>query len=42
MNQVSSSVKVPKTARGKRTRDKLLQAAEIEFGEKGFREAGVS
>ena len=42
MNQVSSSGKTPKTARGKRTRDKLLQAAEIEFGEKGFHEAGVS
>jgi AcrR family transcriptional regulator len=42
MNQVSSSDKTPKTARGKRTREKLLQAAEIEFGEKGFHEAGVS
>lgn len=42
MNQVSSSNKVPKTARGKRTREKLLRAAEIEFGEKGFHEAAVS
>jgi len=42
MNQVSSSNKTPKTARGKRTREKLLQAAEIEFGEKGFHEAAVS
>lgn len=42
MNQVSSSDKTPKTARGKRTREKLLQAAETEFGEKGFHEAGVS
>lgn len=42
MNQVSSSDKKPKTARGKRTREKLLRAAEIEFGEKGFHEAGVS
>jgi AcrR family transcriptional regulator len=42
MNQVSSSDKAPKTARGKRTREKLLQAAEIEFGENGFHEAGVS
>ena len=42
MNQVSSSHKAPKTARGKRTRNKLLEAAEIEFGEKGFHEAGIS
>jgi AcrR family transcriptional regulator len=42
MNQVSSSNKNPKTARGKRTREKLLHAAEIEFGEKGFHEAAVS
>lgn len=33
---------MPKTSRGKRTRDKLLRAAEIEFGERGFHEAGVS
>jgi AcrR family transcriptional regulator len=42
MNQVSGNNKLPKTARGKRTRDKLLQAAEIEFGDKGFHEAGIS
>lgn len=42
MNQVSSSDKLPKTKRGRRTREKLLQAAEIEFGEKGFHEAAVS
>lgn len=42
MNQVSSSDKTPKTARGKKTREKLLRAAEIEFGEKGFHEAAVS
>lgn len=42
MNQVSTSDKMPKTSRGKRTRDKLLRAAEIEFGERGFHEAGVS
>ncbi len=42
MNQVSSSQKVPKTERGRRTRNKLLEAAEIEFGEKGFHEAGIS
>ncbi len=42
MNQVSSSQKVPKTERGRKTRNKLLEAAEIEFGEKGFHEAGIS
>jgi AcrR family transcriptional regulator len=42
MNQVSGSDKTPKTARGRRTREKLLQAAEIEFGEKGYHEAAVS
>jgi len=42
MNQVSTSGKVPKTKRGKMTRDKLLRAAEIEFGEKGFHEAAIS
>jgi len=42
MNQVSSADKSPKTARGRKTRDKLLKAAEIEFGEKGFHEAGIS
>jgi AcrR family transcriptional regulator len=41
MNQVSGSSKKPKTARGKRTREKLLHAAEMEFGEKGFHEAGI-
>jgi AcrR family transcriptional regulator len=42
MNQVSSKSKKPKTARGRKTRDKLLEAAENEFGEKGFHEAGIS
>lgn len=42
MNQVSTVDKAPKTARGKRTREKLLQAAEFEFGERGFHEASVS
>ena len=42
MNQVSCSNKIPKTARGKRTRERLLRAAEIEFGEKGFHEGAVS
>jgi len=42
MNQVSSLDKTPKTARGKRTQEKLLQAAEIEFGEKGYHAAAIS
>jgi len=42
MNQVSSFDKTPKTARGKRTREKLLQAAEIEFGDKGYHAAAIS
>jgi AcrR family transcriptional regulator len=42
MNQVSSLSKKPKTRRGRMTRDKLLEAAEIEFGEKGFHEAAIS
>jgi len=42
MNQVSISDKIPKTARGKKTRDKLLRAAEVEFGEKGFHDAAIS
>ena len=42
MNQVSITDKTPKTERGKKTRQKLLDAAEIEFGEKGFHEAAIS
>lgn len=42
MNQLSGKDKTPKTARGKKTRDKLLQAAEIEFGDKGFHSAAIS
>jgi len=42
MNQVSTLSKEPKTERGKRTREKILRAAEIEFGEKGFHDAGIS
>ena len=43
MNQVSSSTKKqPKTARGNKTREKLLDAAEKEFGEKGFHDAAIS
>ena len=42
MNQYSTSGKVPKTTRGKRTQEKLLRAAEAEFGEKGFHAVGIS
>lgn len=42
MNQVSSLDRLPKTARGRRTREKLLRAAEIEFGANGFHGVGIS
>jgi len=42
MNNPSVPEKLPKTARGRQTRDKLLQAAEIEFGNQGFHAASVS
>ena len=42
MNQVSTSTRIPKTARGRKTRDRLLQAAEVEFGERGFHDAAIS
>ena len=42
MNQVSSYGRRPKTDRGRKTRNRLLEAAEIEFGEKGFHEAAIS
>ncbi len=44
MNQVSTKLisSLPKTARGRRTREKLLRAAELEFGEKGFHEGSIS
>jgi AcrR family transcriptional regulator len=41
MNQDSSSARLPKTARGRRTREKLLSAAEEEFGERGFHAVGI-
>lgn len=34
--------KAPRTSRGRATRRKLLDAAALEFGEKGFHEASVS
>jgi AcrR family transcriptional regulator len=42
MNQVSTYGRIPKTARGRKTRDRLLEAAEVEFGEKGFHDAAIS
>ena len=44
MNQysTSNSNKIPKTRRGRETREKLLQAAEKEFGERGFHDAAIS
>ncbi|TYC81042.1 TetR/AcrR family transcriptional regulator [Novosphingobium sp. BW1] len=34
--------KVPRTERGRKTRRKLLDAAAIEFGERGFHEASIT
>lgn len=47
MNQVSDFVQslhegAPKTARGRRTWVKLLDAAEKEFGERGFHDAAIT
>jgi AcrR family transcriptional regulator len=42
MDRPAEQQKLPKTARGRQTRDKLLQAAEIEFGSQGFHDASVS
>ena len=42
MNQVSTYGRLPKTERGRKTRDRLLEAAEVEFGEKGFHDAAIS
>ena len=42
MVQVSSSIKKPKTSRGRKTRRKILDAAEIEFGAKGFHDGSIS
>ena len=42
MNQHSTSDKLPKTRRGRKTREKLLHAAAAEFGERGFPEASIA
>lgn len=39
---VASDIKNPRTERGRKTRRKLLDAATLEFGERGFHEASVS
>lgn len=42
MNQYSTSGKLPKTKRGRQTREKLLAAAEVEFGERGYHDAAIN
>ena len=42
MVQVSGKGRDPKTSRGRKTRQRLLDAAEAEFGEKGFHEGSIS
>ncbi len=42
MNHYSTSEKTPKTRRGHETRNKLLDAAEKEFGERGYHDAAIS
>lgn len=42
MIQVSKSDKNPKTSRGRETKQRILDAAEAEFGEKGFHEGSIS
>ncbi|KLI62872.1 TetR/AcrR family transcriptional regulator [Aurantiacibacter marinus] len=41
-NDPGDHAKVPRTARGRETLRKLLDAAALEFGEKGFHEASIS
>jgi AcrR family transcriptional regulator len=38
----ASDGKTPRTARGERTLRKILDAAAVEFGERGFHEAGIT
>jgi AcrR family transcriptional regulator len=42
MNHYSTSNREPKTRRGRETRNKLLEAAEKEFGERGYHDAAIS
>ena len=38
----ASDGKAPRTARGERTLHKILEAAAVEFGDRGFHEAGIT
>jgi len=40
--QATNSAKTPRTDRGRKTQRKLLDAAAVEFGERGFHEASIS
>ncbi len=44
MNQLSyfDHLKTPRTKRGRSTQAKILKAAEVEFGERGFHEASIT
>ena len=42
MVQVSNKCKSPKTSRGRKTRQNILDSAESEFGEKGFHDGSIS
>jgi AcrR family transcriptional regulator len=42
MVQVSNVTRSPKTSRGRKTRRRILDAAEAEFGEKGFHDGSIS
>jgi AcrR family transcriptional regulator len=37
----AADAKAPRTARGRRTRDAILDAAAVEFGERGFHDAAI-
>ena len=41
-SDTSEASKVPRTERGRRTQRKLLDAAAIEFGDRGFHDASIS
>lgn len=44
MNSINqlSQVSAPKTSRGQKTLEKILHAAELEFGERGFHEGSIA
>ena len=42
IGKTADKAKAPRTSRGERTRRKLLDAAAVEFGEKGFHEASIT